>query len=645
MNRRPRRIDRFWLDGMPRAMLAFGLFAIALSLPACSSGDGDSDTDSPVSEEDLFVALGVVLDVNGEPREGVTVRANETEEEVVTGADGSFEVSASREDPRLVIGDDDDVSYRVVLSVAAAADEVEISRPFFAESLDDAFRAEVDSGTSNRTIRVDDPELAGLALEIPNGAAVSYGASDEVITLLGIAHDRLPRAFPDGRLARLAVHVGPRSLSLSTATLSLPNVDGLPPGTELDFVRYNGSEWGVLGTATVGADGVAVEGGTIVVGGIYAALPRGNLPSTEVRGRILGPGSEPLPDYRIVTVGSRFTTSDEDGFFSIADVPSWPGDPIRIDVSSPLRFRREFSISESQTSGIATGDADDDQTTDFGNVRVEAQIPAGFAPLVSYSPGDGATGIGEFPQIRVRFDREMDLSTLGIQVVRGISRAQAGVEGTTFLRFVGGGTELEFIPSQPLLQTGTFYTVFVSRDARDLDGNLIEIEDASSRFSVANSGGGSGDDVTLSVHNVAPNEGSAGDVVEVGGENLNTEEIRFGSIEAFPDAFDDQDRSFLQVKVPLEIAGEVSIQVKDIEGNFRGSIPFRALPIVDVFESRRVTEDGDGASGDAGDSGDGGDVGEAIPREFVLIGAHLGDSPSIVWNGVSSGSSIRDLAR
>ena len=132
---------------------------------------------------------------------------------------------------------------------------------------------------------------------------------------------------------------------------------------------------------------------------------------------------------------------------------------------------------------VSTGDARVPAVTDVGLLSVRGELKAGFPPAVTFSPGAGASGVEEFPRIRVRFDREMDLATLDLQVVRGISRRQAGIAGSTLVRFLEGATEIETIPASPL-RNGEFYTVFIPKDSRDVEGNAIRDVDSSSRFTV-----------------------------------------------------------------------------------------------------------------------------------------------------------------
>ena len=82
----------------------------------------------------------------------------------------------------------------------------------------------------------------------------------------------------------------------------------------------------------------------------------------------------------------------------------------------------------------------------------------------------------------------------------------------------------------------------------------------------------------IRVDSVLENAGIAGDKVLILGANLPADGVRFGGADALITGFDDVAREFLEVVVPLEIAGEVEIQVKDFDGKFQGDVPFRPLP-------------------------------------------------------------------
>ena len=123
----------------------------------------------------------------------------------------------------------------------------------------------------------------------------------------------------------------------------------------------------------------------------------------------------------------------------------------------------------------------------------------------------------------------------------------------------------------------------------------------------------------MRVDSVEPNEAVAGELVTVFGENLASTIVRFDSLDVAAVAFDDGDRSFLQVRVPEGIAGESTVQVPDGEGSFQGNVPFRAPPVIDFVDEAIVATAEDGVA------------------TVYVVGAHFGDSAEVVWDGVRGG--------
>lgn len=646
------------------------LTTVAALLASCSSG-GDAEEQGGAEANQLELT-GRVLDVRGDPVGDVLVEAPATSASTRTTGDGSFRIVISTLDPRLRIGNPEHAVFTVRVDVAGGGgvpsvpskvtpdgddgvptlarkpgDPREVGRPFFVEFADDGYLATLPAGAvpDGVEIVIDDPSLDGLYLLLSSGTVVTYpSGAEEIVALLGLAGDRLPTPFPGGRLGRMAVWVGPDGLTFDRpVALGFPNPEGLPPGTVLDLVELDRDTglWQVRGEVQVGPEGRSILGAQIRRGGLYAALPRVRYPTTDVVGRVIGSGSEPIPGYRIIAQGSYSAVSDGLGLFRIEDMPVEPGIPFRLMVISSLEFQHEFLLTGTRTPVVERGVELQEQEipgevdgegqplteevevftvpeTDFGTINVATVLRNTFPPRVTFVPSNGQGRVDEVVRVRARYDSPMDLSSIGLKLVRGISREQGGVEGTLFLRFVGGNPELEFLALSPL-QNGEFYSIFVPRESRDTQGVLIDPDNSLSRFTVRGAPAEVGP-LQIRVHSVFPNDGLPGDTVTIFGENLSPEQVRFGDKDARVFGFDDTTRDFLEVRVPEDLAGEVAVTVKDPDDNFQGGIPFRPLPFIDSLDDTAVAGSGPSA------------------RQVTGRGSQLGGSPLLVWNGIRGGS-------
>src|SRR5690606_24145884 len=282
-------------------------------LSSCGGSDGGS-VGGVTPDPDRVTVRGVVVDVTGEPLAAVPVTSLGTGHATRTTSDGSFLTTVSRDDSRVSVGSHTDTSFVVFLDLGdeasiergagvatlkagvgaarslAAASELDIARPAFVLEIDARGSRPIGAQALTNDLLVDDPALEGLRLRIPAGTSATFpaGAEREVF-IVGVAHDRLPLPFPDGRLARFAVFVGPRDLSFSAgADLVFPNADGLAPGATLDLVTLDETSgvWETIGEVSVDDTGKLVIGAVIEGGGWFAALPRTTWPRTTLRGRV-----------------------------------------------------------------------------------------------------------------------------------------------------------------------------------------------------------------------------------------------------------------------------------------------------------------------------------------------------------------------
>ncbi|MBN1444178.1 MAG: hypothetical protein JXA90_15815 [Planctomycetes bacterium] len=648
----------------PSSLLRSVLILCLLAAVSSCDSDGGGGK-SGIAPGEVKIS-GRVLDVRGEPLGGVPVEALGTGSSALTAGNGTFTVVVYSDDPRILVGGTAQASYVVRIAIpggprASAAgvpavprkgkttadgagalarktedESFEIARPFFLEFFEDGYPASLPENPVLDDTIVDDPSLPGLSLTLPAGTLVTFPPeSDERILLLGMATDRLPVPPPDGRLGRMALTVGPEGLLFDRpVALSLPNADGLAPGSVLDLAYLDPETglWSMAGELEVDPEGIRTAGASITGHGTFLALPRVAHPTTTIVGRVIGSGNEPVGGYQVFTQGGYSARSDEDGRFEIPSMPVWPDTLLRLQVISPLDFRFEFvstaarlpvierGVEVVEEPGAEAGEVVErtvftDPVTDFETIRVSSILLSTFPPTVTYSPRNGQRNVPEVTRVVVTFGVRMDLSSIDFKLVRGISREQGGVRGTLFLRPLPDTTQLEFVPLEPLLND-TFYTIFIPKTSRDLEDIVVDKDDVSSRFYTQADPAVPGERGMI-VHSIEPNEGYAGDEILIRGENLFNGQVMFGGVEARTLEYDSIDRRFIIARVPTALAGEVSVTVKDLENKAQGGFPFRPTPFIDSLDETIVLPSS---------------------RRVTGRGAQIGSSPIVYWNGTRGGS-------
>ena len=209
---------------------------------------------------------GTVLDNQGDPVPGVTMRIRDTALTATTDAQGRFLVTGVPVGQVFLIADATtaarpghwaSLEYELF---AIAGVENTLPRPIYILPLDLPNGVYVDE-TRGGTVTL--PEVPGFSLEIaPGSVTFPSGTRSGVVSVTAVHADRVPMAPGAGMQPRLIVTIQPGGAHFDPpAKLTLPNVDGLAPGTvtELFSFDHDIGEFVAIGTGTVSEDGLVVQ--------------------------------------------------------------------------------------------------------------------------------------------------------------------------------------------------------------------------------------------------------------------------------------------------------------------------------------------------------------------------------------------------
>ncbi|HLX06394.1 MAG TPA: carboxypeptidase regulatory-like domain-containing protein [Thermoanaerobaculia bacterium] len=208
---------------------------------------------------------GVVLDNAQQPVPGVTVSILGTVLNAQTDSAGHFQLQAVPPGTVTLIVDGSttqrpgvwpDLEYFV--TVIPGRDNT-VNMPIYLLPLDLAHGAQV-SETVGATLTL--PDVPGFALQIAPGSVTFPNGSRSGLVSVTVVHaDRVPMVPNFGQQPRLIVTIQPAGARFDPpARLTLPNVDGLAPGsvTEMYSFDHDLGHFVSIGPATVSDDGTVV---------------------------------------------------------------------------------------------------------------------------------------------------------------------------------------------------------------------------------------------------------------------------------------------------------------------------------------------------------------------------------------------------
>ncbi|MCO6458565.1 MAG: pre-peptidase C-terminal domain-containing protein [Pirellulaceae bacterium] len=221
---------------------------------------------------------GQVLDVDMNPLAGVPIELGE--DSTVTDPGGGFELQLTTPMPQapleihgeLFVGPDD---YPFVAEDLALL----LNRPFFT-GVNNVLprpiylpRLDTENGTPidpmNDTV-VSTPMIPDAELLVPAGSLLDPQGQlfTGEVSITEVPTDRTPAALPPGQAPDILVTIQPAEMQFTTpAPLTLPNLTGYAPGTELDLYSINPQtgQFDIVGNGQVTPDGRAVR---TVTGGV-----------------------------------------------------------------------------------------------------------------------------------------------------------------------------------------------------------------------------------------------------------------------------------------------------------------------------------------------------------------------------------------
>ncbi len=218
-----------------------------------------------VGDPGQTIITGVVLDNQDNPVPGVTVRVDGTTREAVADDQGLFKITEVPVGPVHLLADGSTatvdgewptLSYNLV---TIAGTENPLPAPIYMVKLD-TDNAQV---VGEKDVEYTLPEVPGFRLTVKAGSVTfPDGSKSGKISVTPVNANKVPMAPPNGMQPQFIVTIQPHGVRFDPpAPLTLPNVDGHPPGAQVEMYSYDHDleEFVTIGLGTVTADGSLIE--------------------------------------------------------------------------------------------------------------------------------------------------------------------------------------------------------------------------------------------------------------------------------------------------------------------------------------------------------------------------------------------------
>jgi len=198
------------------------------------------------------------------------------------------------------------------------------------------------SGMTTSDTTVGDPQVTFYSLEIPTGTTITVDGiipvgGDVTVNVTRVPPLEVPMPLPDGLQGMAFVTIQPPGAAFDPPlSLTLPNVENLLPGTEVDIWSFDHGAGGwVNRSEQTGNRGVVMDvGGTelivapnvITEGGWHSSvIDVEPLCATTLAGQVFAEGSNavPVPNVLISLQTGQFGVTDAAGRFTIPSVPAY----------------------------------------------------------------------------------------------------------------------------------------------------------------------------------------------------------------------------------------------------------------------------------------------------------------------------------
>jgi hypothetical protein len=223
---------------------------------------------------------GVVVDNQNSPLPGVTVRAEVTTRSAVADAQGQFRITEAPVGPvhltadgstSTVAGEYPSLSYNIV---TVAGVDNPLAAPIYMVRLDTANA--VYAGPTDVVLEL--PGYPGFKLEIAKGAVTfPDGSKAGQVSVTAVNASAVPMSPPNGMQPQFIITIQPTGTRIDPpARLTIPNVDGFPPGTQTEMYSFDHDleEFVSIGLGSVSEDGTVIRsnpGVGVIKAGWHAA--------------------------------------------------------------------------------------------------------------------------------------------------------------------------------------------------------------------------------------------------------------------------------------------------------------------------------------------------------------------------------------